>query len=127
MSNPTDVTVSGAITTKPPGGAVANRFDLSFELTAHESALGGFVLEKGGTAAKRKIMLSQISAPLLIAFTCEATFTVDMPHGGSTALTLYGTQELRFPTTSNMTSIGVTMVSDVTALPFNYFVSAKSG
>jgi hypothetical protein len=126
LTNPTDVTVLGTVTAKIPGAEPTHRINLNYELTAFESNAGGFVLEKNGDAAKRKIMLSQVSNPVLMIFQCAASFTVDIPEGGSTALDCDHEVVLGFPSTTNVTSIAVTMISSTTAVPFNWYIAAVS-
>ena len=125
MSTPNEVEVAGRLISRPPGKSPTVSVDLSHEITAYEGASGSILLEKGGTAGKHKINIANVSSPVLLHMRCSgATFTVDLPHGGSTALNVDNQLLTGLDTTLTMTSIGVSMVSDSTAIKLDYFIAA---
>ena len=90
-----------------------------------EVSSGQFTLERGGTAAKRVVVLDQIATPQLVHIFCDQTFELELP----TATSLGNFQHhvvLGLPTNRAAATFAVTMIATVTAAPVTWFVGATA-
>lgn len=96
------------------GTAVRQSRDLDETFTVGETLSGQFILPKGGTAAKVQLSLPGMTNPNVVLVQSDCTFKLEIPHGGSTVIECDQMALLGLPTYSGLTSLGITMISDVT-------------
>lgn len=106
------------------GTKVQHQLDLSNQVSTAESMVGSFTLPKGGTAGKTIILMAPATPPLTLAISCEATFGLEIPSGG-TRMTYDRHAVLGFATNNTHQSFAVTMISQVTHKTFSFLMGAK--
>jgi len=106
------------------GLAVRTSLDLAETFTIGEGQGGSLLLPKGGTLAKLEVDISHMTNPVFLLIKGDCTMTIEIPAGGTTAVTIDQMAVFGLPTDSGLATWGVTMVSDTTAVEVVWLAGA---
>lgn len=106
------------------GTTVRTSLDIAQVFNVAEAQGGSLLLPKGGTAAQLEVGISHMTNPVFLLVQADCTFTIEIPAGGTTAITIDQVGMFGLPTDSGLADWGITMVSDTTAVEVVWLTGA---